>query len=180
MKLLSFLILFSVQTKCNTDCITTLVDKAFDSKFTADYFLFIPVYTAKEQTKCRLMIQKENFKKYMIAVDSTFSNNDTLKTFLKEILLKKRNFTFSEAFYQLMFKEKGYRLLTKSNPLNGQPTEAFLKKYIINYSPKDDYLNLNPSLSSNEFPFVVENLFNLNYIVAIGDGAIGVFKINCK
>jgi len=180
MKLLLLSILFAFNIQSNNDCPTTLIDKAFDPKFKADYFLFIPIQTAKDGIKCRLMIEKENFRKYMIAVDSSFSNNDTLKTFLKEILMKKRDFTFSEVFYQLMLKEKEYKLLTANNPFKKQSSEAFLKKYIINYSSKDDYLNLNPTFDLNEFPFVVENLFRLNYLVANGDGVIAVFKVSCK
>jgi hypothetical protein len=163
-------------------CVNALVDKAYDSKFKADYFLFIPVETSKYK-KARLMILKENFRKYMVALDSSYTDNDKLKSYLKELLSKNKFLFFNEVFYIKNFGQSEYKLLNVKNTIDistSKKTDSFLKKYLFDYSPNRSYFNLNVSLTIKNYYFVYENLFMLNYLTANSDGAIAVFKVNCK
>ena len=98
-KIIFLLLFFNVQR--DNDCIDTLVNKAFDSSFKADYILFLPVETTDGIG--RLMITKENLRKYMIAADSSFLSNDIIKDFVKRVINKKQKFYFLRF---LFFKTK--------------------------------------------------------------------------
>ena len=94
-------------------CIDALVDKAFDSTFNADYYLFIPIET--KTGKGRIMILESNFKKYMIALDSTYSINANLRAYLKNILTGKQKMFFHEFFYKERFGQIEYQILYKKS-----------------------------------------------------------------
>lgn len=186
MKTLLFLFLISlsfVPTDSSTcPCVKELVDKAFDPNFNADYFLIIPVETSKAK-KGRLFILKSNFKKYMTILDSTYTDNEKLKHYVKEVLSGSETMYFHEVVYKEDFKETEYKILSEKNPIDistAKKKNAFLNKFLYNYSPDRKYFNLNTSYPDSNYYFIYENLFNLNYLVASGDGVISVFKINCK
>jgi len=183
MKLLAFVLCFCINSAHGADsCLNILVDKAYNPNFKADYFLFIPVESSKYK-KARLMILKENFRKYMIAFDSSYAENDKLKNYLKELLTKKKTLFFHEIFYTKNFGSIEYKLLTEKNRIDintSNTAEAFLKKYLLDFSSTRNYFNIDVSKSIKNFHFVYENLFKLNYLVAYGDGVIAVFKVNCK
>ena len=163
-------------------CVDALVDKAYDAKFKSDYFLFIPVETSKYK-KARLMILKENFRKYMVGLDSSYADNDRLKSYLKELLSKKKSLFFHEVFYIKSFGQPEYKLLNEKNTIDistSKKTDSFLKKYLLDYSSGRSYFNLNVSWPIKNYYFVYENLFMLNYLVANSDGTIAVFKVDCK
>ena len=163
-------------------CVNALVDKAYDSNFKADYFLFIPVETSKYK-KARLMILKENFRKYMVAFDSSYTDNDKLKSYVKELLSKKKSLFFHEVFYTKSFGSPEYKLLNEKNTIDistSKKADTFLKKYLLDFSSNRIYFNLNISSPIKNYYFVYENLFMLNYLVANSDGAIAVFKVACK
>ncbi|MCP9750050.1 hypothetical protein [Ferruginibacter sp. HRS2-29] len=183
MKLLTLIFCLWMNPSYQTHtCTTSLVDKAYDPKFKADYFLFIPVETSKYRN-ARLMILKENFRKYMIAFDSSYSDNDKLKNYLKELLDKKEKLFFHEIFYTTNFGLAEYKVLNEKNTIDIstiKKRDFFLKTYLFDYAPNKKYFNLNVSANIKNYYFVYERLFTMNYLVANGDGVIGVFKVACK
>lgn len=185
MKTLILLLLFTFQLSTKFDncpCVTELVNKAFDPTFKADYFLIIPVETSKVKSG-RLFISKENFKRYMIVIDSAYTDNEKLKNYVKNILNGSEKMYFHEVVYEQEFKEDEYKVLSEKNIIDissQKKKNAFLKKYLYNYSEDRNYFNLNTSNSNPNYYFVYENLFKLNYLVANGDGVIAVFKVSCK
>lgn len=129
------------------------------------------------------MILKENFRKYMIAFDSSYSDNDKLKNYLKELLNKKETLFFREIFYTTNFGLAEYKLLNEKNTIDistPQKSDVFLKKYLLDYTSTKAYFNLNVSTNIKNYYFVYERLFMMNYLVANGDGLIAVFKVDCK
>ena len=56
----------------------------------------------------------------------------------------------------------------------------FLRKYLSNYNEKEKYFNLNNTIPVEDFPFIYEQLFRMNFLVANGDGVIGVFEVTCN
>lgn len=163
-------------------CINALVNKAYDAKLKADYFLFIPVETSKYR-KARLMILKENFRKYMIAFDSSYVDNEKLKSYLKDVLNKETTLFFHEIFYTKNFGSTEYKLLSSVNTIDvstSKKADIFLRKYLLDYSSTRSYFNLNVSTNIKNYYFVYERLFMMNYLIANGDGIIAVFKVDCK
>lgn len=183
--MIKFLFLILVpffNAESSSSCTDALVDKAFDSNFKANYFLFLPVETSKSKTG-RLMILKENFRKYMIALDSSYSNNDNLKCYVKNILNHKQQLFFHEFFYKEKFGEEEYTLLYNKNKFDvvvKKSRSNFLKKYLVSYDEKEKYFTFNNTVPVEDFTSVYEQLFRMNFLVADGDGFTGVFRVICN
>lgn len=179
---LLFLILPFVNVDSSINCVDAIVDRAFNPNFKADYFLFLPVETSKSKYG-RLMISKENFRKYMIALDSSYTNNDSLKCYVKKILNQKQQLFFHEFFYTENFGEEEYTIFYTKNKFDllvKKKQTDFLKKYLISYDEKEKYFNFNNTTPVQDFSSVYEQLFRMNFLVADGDGFIAVFRVICN
>ena len=91
------------------------------------------------------MILKSNFKKYMIALDSTYSINVNLKAYVKNLVTGKQKMFFHEFFYNENFGLIEYQILYKKNKFDIDVTrnkDLFLKKYLVNYTINKKYYNV--------------------------------------
>jgi hypothetical protein len=183
MKLLTLILCLCWNLSYGSDtCTNALIDKAFKPNFNANYFLIIPVETSKVK-RARLFILKENLRKYMIVLDSAYADNEKLKDYLKKVLSGREKMYFYESVYKQEFNSDEYEILKERNTIDintPKKSTTFLKKYLLHYSEKMNYLNLNLSIPIKNYYFVYERLFALRYLVASGDGVIAVFKVDCK
>ena len=178
-KIFLILVLFG-NAKDDQNCIDALVNKAFIPTYKSNYFLFLPVKTTDGFG--RLMITKENLRKYMIALDSSFINNDILKKYVAKQLNNNQNFFFNELGYKTSFGKKEYKIFYKKNRLeyfSKKNRLLFLKKYLTNYNEKDDYFNFNTGVPTKDVWLAFEQLFHLGFLVAEGDGFTAVYRVKC-
>lgn len=168
-------------------CISSLVDIAFSPERLENFYLFLPSKNGKNKN-ARLVIKKNDFINYLLAIDSTYKNIDSLKAFTKDVLLKKKKIRFNESFYKKKFKSKDYLFLTKKNPIDIKPEKMkviFLKKYLAFNLGKVgiyNWYNLDRAFSNPEkkYYYICENLFSLNYLVVSGHHETVALEVKCK
>lgn len=56
----------------------------------------------------------------------------------------------------------------------------FLKKYLVDYTNNKKYYNVNTKTPIDDYPFLYEQLFRLNFLVANGDGFIVAIPAICN
>jgi len=162
-------------------CLDGLINKAFQPNFKANYLLCLPVQINNMQE--RIVIGKNDFAKYMVSVDSSFTDNEKLKEYVEEVIKGEKKFFFYEFVYKKLVDSSGYTLLFDKNKLTAfakQDKMGFLKKYLLNYDSDKTYYNLDLTKSPDDFYMVVEILFKMNYLTAYSDGYIAVIKANCE
>lgn len=162
-------------------CTDELVDKAFDTNFIANYYLFIPVKDTKGDG--RLFIFKDKFIKYLIATDSLYNDINEVKKYTKDILANKKKFSFDEPLYIQKFKKAEYRIRYDKNKYDSvvkQSATDFLKKYITFYNENGTYFNPNYDIPLGDHFFVYEQFFRLNLLVVEGDGRTSIYRAKCK
>ncbi len=170
------LIKFTFSNVCND----ALVNTVFDNNFNANYYLCIPALV--RDSSYSLIIKRNNFKNYMSSLDIKFKNNDTLASYLKEVLNRTKKFTFFESACRDIIGIKDFQLISnkkKKNFISKIDKTGFLKRYLVNYDPNQPYFNLNTDFSPTDYYSIINRLFSLNYLVVEGDGVISVLKIDC-
>ncbi len=165
-------------------CVVALIDKAFSLDRKGDFYLFLPVETVDNEN-ARLMIKKSRYINYLLAFDSVYSNVDSLKTYTKDILLKKKKLFFDEYFFKQYFKSSDFVILTKRNPISlssKSNQDKFLKKYLSVYNKYSDFYEIHWSLPNptRNYKYICERLFSLNYLVVEGKNEIIAVKVKCK
>lgn len=153
---------------------TTLIKEDVSS----EVYLSLPIQLNKEGKCAKLIIPKSGFIKYMTSVDSIkYSNRDTLSNYLAQVLLCEKKFSFSEFVYTNILKLGGHKILYDNNTylkeLN-KNTFSFLSKAIDNYNEKDIHFSLS---DYGDFFKVIDALFQKKLVVGLGDGYIGVLRV---
>lgn len=169
----------------NKKCIDRMVDKIFDTVINTNCYLVLPAETDKYE-KGKVFIQKESFQNYMITLFSTkYQNIDTIKQFVKNVLLQKERLIFSEMIYREFIKKEDFYVKSASEKINlkGKVKQnIFLRKYLCNYSPETIAYNITHCLPnpSRNFLLIVDGFFRLNYLVNNVHNQTAVYKVICE
>lgn len=162
-------------------CTGQFVDELYKHNSVSNFYLCLPVEVSSK--KGRILIQQEDFAEYMIGIESSFANVDSLKIFVKEILTGERVFYFSEFVYKELVRNSGYKILFDKNkllPITTREKENFLTEYLYNYTTNGNFFNFNTGTPQENFFYAVEALFKMNFILCFSDGSVNVVKVTCK
>lgn len=179
---LIFIAFHLVNLTNNDSCINKLTERLFAKDYYANYWLCIPATT--NEGNVRIVLEKENFIKYMIAIDSIYASPDSLRVYLTEVLTKKKRLRFYLSAYENILHLNGCTILKGENKYLKfalKNRSAFLKKYLGTSNEKITYYNLDyGNLTNQNFYLIIEALFNLKFIVAEGDGFTAVKRVKCS
>lgn len=162
-------------------CTSKILDQLYKKNFASNYLLCLPVETNGK--KGRIIIDQKMFKKYMLALDSSFLDDQKLKKHLGDILSKRSSFFFYELIYEEKVGQSGYHLLFEPNSLissKKSEKKAFLNKYISHYNESENDLVFDTGTPATNYYCVVEALLKMNFLVSIGDGEIVIKRITYK
>ena len=179
-----FLIILIHQSVFAQNCIKKKVDKIFDQRFKANFYIIMPVETLNYE-KARLLITKEWFRNYVTILNTNYLNNDSIKLYLKNLLMGKQKMYFDEYLFGEYYDKPQYLIISdkNKNDISSKKKKLiFLKKYLIPYSPETKFYNIITTLPNpmRRYDFMIETLFKLNYLLAEGDQVIGVIKVDCE
>ena len=92
---------------------------------------------------------------------------------------------FDENLFSEFYEKPKYWIISGENIIDISSEEkkiSFLKKYLNQYSPDTDFYNIISTLPNpvRRYDSIIETFFKLDYLVAEGDGVIGVYKVSCK
>lgn len=179
-RLLSILLLF-FQTDVSDTCPDKLVTQIFKPNYNSNYLLCLPVEIDGKQA--RIVIEKKDFVKYMVTIDSSFVNIDKLKDSTIKILKGSKVFYFSKIVYKQKVGSSGYRILYDKNRLSDDARKnkyIFLKKYLLNFNLQETNFNFDTGNPSSDFYLAVEILFKMNYLTSFSDGTVNVSRVVCE
>ena len=166
-------------------CIDKMVDKIFDTVINTNCYLVLPTETDKFENG-KLFIQKESFQNYMVTMFSAkYQNIDTIKQFVKNVLLQKEKLIFSEMIYREFIKKEDFYVRDANEELNLKSKvkqEKFLQKYLCDYNSDQTAYNITRCLPNptRNFLLIVDGFFRLNYLVNDVHDQIAVYKVHCE
>jgi hypothetical protein len=169
------------------------------------YNIFVPVIIAGD--KYRIMIKSEYLHRYLtimnaknksdILNDSTFLDSTVYLNKVLRIIYKKEQLVFIPSVLKIFSKEEkkeiAYTILDKVNPYTKEIKRYGLDKFIqkrltkigergnntlykIDYEKSYGYGRLN----EYNLNYLIEALFEYNFVYELGDGMNGFTKIGCK
>ena len=172
-----------------------IVNEVFRGDFDgANYMLCLPVETTdfdpdtigKDLIKYgRIIIHTKEFITYMQWLNKDrFSDINELKKLMWEILSGQRFLPINIVAYDLKFGKFDFPILYDDNkftPIAQKDSISFLSKYCMGFSLKEKSFPFSPDgIAYKDYNYIIEALFNLNYLIAYSDGDIRAVHASCS